>query len=325
MPTYRILIRVTMLIFTAIFILVNLLAYFQASRFTRFDTTGVKARTSDAPGLSFPEKVSTLLFGINNPRPVNLAQPHCTFETIRLKSRQEIECWSIRCDESRGTVILFHGYSGEKSELLDKAAVFRILGYNTLLVDFMGSGGSQGNQTTIGYYEADDVRAAFEYVHSKGEGNIILFGTSMGAVAVMKALNDYHLGPSSVILECPFGSMLETVEARFRAMNIPAFPLASLLVFWGGWLNGFNAFRHNPVDYARNIRCPALLLYGELDPKVSRSEIDAIFRNLGGFSQLRTYPGAGHENYLLKYANEWTKDIGSFLTAAEARHHSSAA
>lgn len=197
--------------------------------------------------------------------------------------------------------------------MLDKAEIFYDLGYNTLLVDFMGSGGSEGNQTTIGYFEAEQVKTAFEFLTLRGEKNIVLFGTSLGAVAIMKAQHDYQLTTKGIILECPFGTMLETVQARFASMKVPSFPMANLLVLWGGVQNGFNAFRHNPVDYAKSISTPTLLLYGEKDERVSKNEIDRIFSNLQGVKTLKTYPLAGHENYLTKYAVEWKEDITLLL------------
>ncbi len=301
-----------------ILIMINFLAYFQASKFTHFDTS-LTDKTKDPKELSFSRKLSALVFGVHNPRPSNITKPSYSFETIKLKSNKEIECWNIRCDSAKGTVILFHGYSGEKSSMLDKAEVFINLGYNIFMVDFMGSGGSEGNQTTIGFYEAEEVKTAFDYVKEQGEKNIILFGTSMGAVAIMKAENDYKLDARSIIIECPFATMLETVEARFKTMHIPAFPLANLLVFWGGLQNGFNAFSHKPVEYARNITCPTLLLYGEQDTKVNKNEIDRIFSNLKGYKQLRLYPLAGHENYLTRYRNEWTSDVSQFISSVSKK------
>jgi hypothetical protein len=197
--------------------------------------------------------------------------------------------------------------------MLDKSEEFFKLGYNTLLVDFMGSGGSEGNQTTLGYKEAEEVKTAYDYIVKKGEKDIYLFGTSMGAVAIMKAISDYNLKPAGIIIECPFGSMYQTVSARFKIMNIPSFPMAGLLVFWGGIENGFWAFGHNPTEYAKNISCPTLLLYGEQDKNVSRQEIDEIYSNLKGLKTLKTYKLAGHENYLLKYKDEWIKDIKDFI------------
>src|SRR5205085_9033661 len=134
-----------------------------------------------------------------------------------------------------------------------------------------------------------------------GVKNIYLFGTSLGAVAILKAIHDYHLQPAAIIIECPFGSMYQTTCARFRIIKVPPFPMAGLLVFWGGIQNGFWAFGHNPTMYARSVKCPTLLLYGEKDEKVSRQEIDDIYKNLAGKKTLRTYPLAGHENYLIKY------------------------
>jgi alpha-beta hydrolase superfamily lysophospholipase len=178
----------------------------------------------------------------------------------------------------------------------------------------MGSGGSDGNQTTLGYYEAAEVKTAFDYLAEQGEKHIYLFGTSMGAVAIMKAINDYNLKLSGIIIECPFGSMYQTVSARFKNMKIPSFPMAGLLVFWGGVQNGFWAYGHNPTQYAKNINCPTLLLYGEQDKNVSRQEINEIYANLKGSKTLKTYRLAGHENYLLKCRNEWINDVKQFLS-----------
>jgi alpha-beta hydrolase superfamily lysophospholipase len=298
----------------ALFIVMNVVAYFHASKFTHFNPAS-KPKTKDAAHLSVTEKVKAVFLGVNNPRPTNKKTPIHNFETIKLKSNKEIECWYLKADSSIGTVILFHGYSGQKSSMLDKADVFLSLGYNTLLVDFMGSGGSEGNQTTIGFFEAQEVQTAFEYLVTKGDTNISLFGTSMGAVAIMKAQSEYDLHTTSIIIECPFGTMLETVQSRFSTMHVPSFPMANLLVFWGGYQNDFDAFSHNPVDYAKNIKCPTLLLYGEKDEKVSRGEIDAIFKNLNGRKELILYPLARHENYLNKYKTEWTKDVNTFLSS----------
>lgn len=297
---------------TAILIGLNVLAILHSYRFTHF-TDPSEEKTKNSNELSTGEKLNTLIFGISNPRPENKIRPSSAFETITLKSNKEIECWRITVENPKGTVILFHGFAGEKSSMLDKAAIFQSLGYNTFLVDFMGSGGSEGNQTTIGFFEAKQVKRCFDYIASTGETNIYLFGTSMGAVAIMKAIHDYEIKPNRIIIECPFGSMYQTVCARFRTMKIPTFPMASLLVFWGGVQNGFWAFGHNPTDYAKQIDCRTLLLYGAQDEKVSREEINTIFMSLNGEKRLKIYPDAGHENYLKKYKHEWTRDVDQFL------------
>ena len=301
-----------LLILSGLFLFMNVIAFFHAYKLTHFaDSNSEKTKSSNQ--LSTSEKVKTILFGVNNPKPINTAFPSQKFETVFFKSNKLIECWSIKVENPKGTVILFHGYNGNKSSLLDKSDEFLKLGYNTFLVDFMGSGNSEGNQTTIGFKEAEEVKTAFEYLKQKTSEDIFLFGTSMGAVAIMKAENDYQLNPKGIIIECPFGTMYQTTAKRFSNMNVPAFPMAGLLLFWGGTQNGFWAFDHEPIEYAKKINCPTLLLYGEKDNRVSWEEINTIYSNLSGEKQLKKYPKAGHENYLKKYKDEWISDVSSFL------------
>jgi uncharacterized protein len=297
----------TLLIF---FILANVIAFMHAYKFTHFTSSSVE-RTSNH--LSLAEKLKTVFTGVNNPRPVNKKKPARAYQTIKIKSNKELECWLIKANSAKGTIILFHGYGGEKSSMLDKAEQFLNLGYNTMLVDFMGSGGSEGNTTTIGFKEAVEVKDCYEYLIKNSFQNVSLFGTSMGSVAVMKAIKDYDLKPKSIIIECPFGTMYQTVSKRFQMQGIPSFPMASLLVLWGGVQNNFWAFSHDPIEYAKSIVCPTLLLYGEKDKKVSREEINTIFNNLKGRKELVTYPLAGHENYLVHYKDKWIGDVMNFL------------
>lgn len=302
-----------------VFLFMNVVAVFHSCKFTHFSDSGSK-KTQKPEQLTFTGKMEALIFGVKNPRPVNKAKPTQYYETVRLESDGKIECWYLHNDKSadsdsvKGTIIICHGYSGEKSSMLGQAGIFDSLKFDSFLIDFMGCGGSEGNTTTIGYNEAEQVKAAYDYLVRKGIKNIYLFGTSMGAVAIMKALKDYNLKPAGIIIECPFGSMYQTVAARFENMNLPAFPMAGLLVFWGGLQNGYWAFGHNPTEYAKHINSPVLLLYGEKDTNVSREEIDDIYANLTGPKTLKTYKLAGHENYLTKYSAEWTQDVSGFLS-----------
>jgi alpha-beta hydrolase superfamily lysophospholipase/uncharacterized protein YhhL (DUF1145 family) len=295
-----------------LFIIINIIAFIHAYKFTHFTENG-SIKTKSPEKLSSFEKVKTLIFGVNNPKLKNTKFPPQKYQTITLKSNKKIECWLIKTEKSKGTIILFHGYGAEKSSMIDKSNEFIKLGFSTILVDFMGSGNSEGNQTTIGYKEAQEVKTVFDYLTQSGEKNIYLFGTSMGAVAIMKCINDNKIKPKGIIIECPFGSMYETVCARFKKMNAPTFPMAGILVFWGGIQNGFWGFSHNPTEYAKNINCPTLLLYGEKDKSVSRKEIDEIYANLNGYKKLIIYKNTGHENYLIKNKVEWTKNVSDFL------------
>jgi hypothetical protein len=96
-------------------------------------------------------------------------------------------------------------------------------------------------------------------------------------------------------------------------LHTPEFPMARMLVFWGGIENGFSGFGYRPVDDAKEIRCPTLLQYGLLDDKVSRKEIDAIFANINAPKKLVIFPRAGHDNYLKVSVREWEQQVCEHL------------
>ena len=295
------------------FLVINIVAAAHAWKFTHFTAQGTKTKLTDIANDPI-RKLKVLLTGIDNPRPVNTILPQGSYRNITIQSNVKVACWEIPASGvAKGTVILFHGYSGNKSALLERSAIFLNNGYNCLLVDFMGSGASDGNQTTIGFNEAEEVEDCYNYVQQAGAQNIYLYGSSMGAVAIMKAIKDYDLHPNGIIIECPFGTMYETVCSRFRRLKVPTFPMAGILVFWGGLENGFWGFGHRPEDDARSIYCPTLLQYGEKDEMVSRKETDAIYNNLQGPKKLTTYSQAGHDDYIKKYGGEWSKNVITFL------------
>jgi uncharacterized protein len=301
-------------------VFVQIVAYNHAYRFTHFiEKDANSSLTRITPeNLSFFGKIKILLLGVPNTKPVTQDLPKQQYKTIKIQSNELLDSWWMPLADStqktKGIVILFHGYNGEKSSLLTSAATLNKIGYDCLLVDFMGSGGSTGRQTTIGFKEGENVKSAYDYIKQQyPTQKIILLGHSMGAVAIMKSIVDYDLKPDKIILQCPFGTMLETVKTRFKAMNVPSFPFAHLLMFYGGVQNGFNAFNHNPTDYAKHIKVPTLLAHGSQDKRVSRQEIEEIYNNLNGYKELLLLKKSGHEDYCAHSQTEWTNKIANFV------------
>jgi uncharacterized protein len=295
-----------------LFIGLNVIAAFHAYKFTHFSKAGVKMEQIK---LTLFEKAKLLFLGVDIPRPQNTKLPDHNFKTYYINSNVRLETWFIPADSTpRGTVIIFHGYTSNKSELINRSENFHNNGYNCLLVDFMGSGGSGGSSTTIGYFEAREVTDCFKFVaDSLHEKNIFLLGSSLGAAAIMKSLNDTPLKPKAIIIECPFATMYQTVVARFNMLHVPPVPMASLLLFWGGTENGFWGFGHNPVEYAKNVRVPVLLQWGAKDDRVAREETEAIFKNLNEPKTLKIYYNSGHDNYLATARADWEKTTLDFV------------
>jgi len=303
-------------------ILLNLVAYLHAHAMLNFTERG--ARTARPEQLSIVRKAKTLLTGVNIPRPQNSSTPSdygLEFETHRVVVSDTIslEAWYVPRAESRGVVLMFHGYAASKSSLLPEAGALHKMGYAAFLVDLRGSGGSSGSRTSVGYHEADDVAKSVEHVRSVSAARpLVLFGRSMGGAAVLRAIHVNGVRPDAIVVEAVFDRMLSTVKARFSAMGLPPFPFAQLLAFWGGVQAGYSGFGHNPAAYAASVQCPALMLHGTQDGRATIDQARAVFRSLRGEKQLVVFEGLEHEPYLTAEPRKWRRAVSQFLLRSVA-------
>lgn len=305
------------------FVLLNLLAYRHAWSMTHFVSANWRTRRTqnlrgNAEALSFVKRMQLAVKGVALERPIVDARPddlELPYEVHTYPGGAgRIAAWHIPHEQSAGLVVLFHGYLSCKAKLLPEIQAFHDLGYRCFAVDFRGSGGSAGDCTSLGYHEADDVARTAAYVreHWPNEA-LILFGHSMGAAAVLRALSWQPLATEAIMLESPFDRLLSTVEARFASTGLPSFPAAQLMVFWGGVQHGYNGFDHNPVAYARRVTCPTLLLHGDRDNRVSCRQIQSIYQNLGGEKYLHIFEGLGHQSFAAPRPEEWKECVADFL------------
>ena len=298
-----------------IFFLLNVIVAFHAYKFTHFYNNGeiIIKRPEEKTGW---DKAKEMLFGINAVKKLNDVTTDSTFKTIYLKTKDslKLEAWYIDADSSKGTVLLFHGHGGNKSGVIKEAESFKKMGYNTLLVDFRAHGNSEGNICTIGYNETEDVKLAYDHIKNTGEKNIVLWGISMGASTITKAVKDYQLEPQKIILEMPFGTIKDAVKGRLKIMGLPAEPIGTLLTFWGGTERGFWAFGMEPQEFASAIKCPVLLQWGKKDPRVSRSEEEILFKNIATSNKkFVVYENTGHESICKKETAKWKTEVAAFL------------
>ncbi|MGZ5244699.1 MAG: alpha/beta hydrolase [Bacteroidia bacterium] len=298
------------------FILMNIIAYNNAYHFTHF-SEAVQTETNPPGKLNFAEKLNVLFFGVRKLKSEIDSFPSKPYtNVIILNGNDTLRCWLLDVENSKGLILSFHGYTSNKSRLLPEANTFTALGYDVLLVDQRGHGESTGNTTTIGYYEAQDVEAAYRYALKNTSVNkIYLHGISMGGVAVLRAVSEKMVSPAGIIAECPYGSMLHAAENRFAIMGVPSFPSAHLLVFWGGLQNGFWAFKNNTIADAKKIETPVLLHYGEKDEHATPKEVQQIYSNLKGQKSILAFPNAGHESYCKNDSAAWKRSVSAFLNS----------
>jgi pimeloyl-ACP methyl ester carboxylesterase len=306
-----------LILMVVLFLLLNALALRHAWRMTHLLPEG--EGTPPMEDLSLLQKVVLMLDGLRVSKKANQSTPAdegLAYRTFRIpgRKREVLEVWHIPRSDSRGTVILFHGYGDPKDVLIPEAKEFHRWGFETFLVEFPASGGSTGLFTTIGFQEAADVAAAVRRINGmRTPGKLVLFGKSMGAVAIVRSIAHFQVKADGIILECPFDSFDSAVTNRFRIMGIPAWPLGHLITFWSEQVMGVPPEGFNVRRYARRVRVPALHIFGLEDQRATANQSMRLFRALAGEKYKIRFPESGHTRFLEDNPRRWRAGVQAFL------------
>ena len=302
--------------FLAQFVLISISGIIYGYKLTHFYEPTLGA-TDETPSRNVFVETWRLFKGPVYRKITNEESPEFPCQTVRLwtKDSLSLEAWLIPVDSSKGTVILFHGLGGNKSNVLKQAYEFRYLGFNVMLVDLRAHGKSNGNITTMGFRESEDVKLAYEYILKKGEKNIILYGFSLGSVVIAKAFYDYNIAPSRIILEIPFSNIKKLIGVRGRMIGFPEKPFGGFITFWASLEQRFNGFKQDTYTYAQKINCPVLMQCGASDIFASPAERDFIFQNIPSTEKrLVIYENAVHQPLLNADPLKWRQEVSDFVS-----------
>jgi len=296
-------------------ILINISAAFHAYRFTHYydDDKIRNQRSSEGKPLL---RTWRLMTGRKLAKSLIQYYPAIPFDTVQLttSSGVKLEAWYMKAESAKGTVILFHGLNSNKGNVLNEAFEFISLGYNTMLVDIRAHGNSEGVTNSLGNKESEEVKLAYDHISKIGEKNIVLWGMSLGAVMITKAIWEYDLQPQKVILEMPFDKLQDHISARARISGFPGEPFGFFVTFWTGAEQGYWSYGHKTSRYVKKTDCPVLLQWGNDDEYVLKSETKKIFTAIkSSKKKLEIYKGAGHGPLLAGNEQQWIKTVSDFL------------
>lgn len=296
-------------------ILINISAAFHAYSLTHYYNNDKVRNQQPSQGKPFL-RTWRMMTGKKLAKSLIEYYPTIPYDTVLLTmaNGKKLEAWYIKADSAKGTVILFHGLGSNKGNVLGEAFEFNSFGYNTMLVDIRAHGNSDGIINSIGYKESEDVKLAFDHVSKRGEKNIVLWGLSLGAVIISKAIWQYDLKPQKIILEMPFDRLQDHIRARARISGFPGEPFGFFVTFWTGIEQGYWGYGHKTARYVENINCPVLLQWGNSDEYVLKEETERIFASINSpKKKLEIYAGAGHTHLASFDQSKWDETVTKFL------------
>ncbi len=264
--------------------------------------------------MAFIDKASALFFGVSFGKPKKDKPKPSHYSEINFTGYNgfKLSAWTSDLNKPKQALLL-HGYIGEKSDLIEEAAAYEKMGYGVTLLDFFGSGDSEGSFTTIGFHESYDVHAAVNMIRSVNkDAELEVYAVSLGASALLKANHDQKLDVDRVVLETPFASMKGTICNRIKILKAPCFPGAAVLTWWGGIIHGFDSLNYKPYILAKNLHVPALIFAAENDERAPVEDSHQILNNISGTKKLVIFKDARHQSLYSVDDKNWTQSILDF-------------
>jgi fermentation-respiration switch protein FrsA (DUF1100 family) len=239
----------------------------------------------------FPEAVQEIR---NTPKDIGLDY---TSVNITTTDNETLHGWLMSVPDAKGTVLFFHGNAGNISHRINYLAMFKRLGYNTLLFDYRGYGQSSGVPSESGTYL--DAQAAWHYLtETKGiaPARIILFGESLGgAVATWLAAREK---PGLLALTSTFTSAPDLATAIY-----PFLPVR--------WMTRFH---YNTLASLQSVTCPVFIAHSPQDEIVPFEHGQHLFQAASEPKQFLTLEG-GHNIGFIFMQVAWIKSLGAFMDA----------
>lgn len=175
-------------------------------------------------------------------------------------------------------VIYMHGNSSARVEVLPQLSYLLSLGLAVFSFDFAGSGKSDGQYVSLGYYEREDLMCVIAHLRATDVvSTIALWGRSMGAAT---SLMHAHRDPSiaCMILDSPFAELRQLCEemvdkAKEQGINVPNFVTSIAIRMIRGSVKkqaDFDILDISPIAHADRSFVPALFVHGEHDDFVSK-------------------------------------------------------
>jgi len=229
------------------------------------------------------------------------------------QSGSTIHGWLSRAPARRGAVLLLPGVRANRLSMVRRAEFLRQAGYSTLLIDFQGTGESDGAAITFGWRERFDVLAAVKYLKTQSSNQQVgVIGVSLGGAATLLATPPLEV--DAAVFEAVYPSIDRAVVNRLSMRVGPLASLAApLLLLQMRPGLGIGASELRPADHIAKLHCPVLIVAGTLDRHTTVEDTQVLSDAAAQPKDLWLIPGAAHVDSLEFAGEDYRRRISTFF------------
>lgn len=174
-----------------------------------------------------------------------------------------LEVWRVDPPgESRGIVVLAHGWGRNRDRMVHRARIFGQLGFTTVVHSARDHGGSSPRRFMNAVRFAEDIESVLAWLGKP----VLLYGHSIGAAAAVIAASRNPESVQILFVEGCYAETKKGLRSLYRGYNrMFGILLGTMVVFWMDLFYGFGMDTVSPAKLARTLRMPALIIHGQQD------------------------------------------------------------
>ena len=224
-------------------------------------------------------------------------------------------------------VVHVHGRTAERPETLRAVAVAAAAGYESLVISYRNDRGAPralDGRYALGLDEAKDVLAAVKFAKANGAERVVLWGWSMGGLAVLRAALDAQRTEglpllTGIVLESPALNWPNILQHHAKLLHLGGASGAAVSAILASRFAPHAVGLAKPLDWdeldgvriGRALPLPILMLHSADDPYVPVAPAD----ELGTAKNVRyeRFEGAGHTRLWNYDPERWERVTRAFL------------
>lgn len=269
--------------------------------------------------LSF-QAARTVVAPAKNPPSTTPADYGYPYEPVSFQSSDGLALSGWFIPGGRSAVVLAHGHGASKDGMLGHAGYLnKDGGYSVLLLDFRASGESEGEFSTLGFYEWQDLLGAVRYLKGRPDvdpDRIGLLGASMGAASAIMLGAEAH-NYAAVVADSSFASAVSMVRRFEDWFKLPTWPF-SVSVPWA--IQRYVGLTPEQVAPLKRVAAisptPLLLIHGARDSGIPAADAYALHEAAGQPKELWIIEGSAHAGGYGDLKDEYQSRVLAFF----ARH-----
>eukprot|EP00916_Digyalum_oweni_P021436 GHVL01035614.1.p1 GENE.GHVL01035614.1~~GHVL01035614.1.p1 ORF type:complete len:306 (-),score=41.54 GHVL01035614.1:1503-2420(-) len=193
-----------------------------------------------------------------------------------------------RVSDKLPCVVYLHGNCSSRLEAINALPTLLPLNITVFCFDFSGSGISQGDYVSLGWWEREDLATVLNFLREDRQvSSIGIWGRSMGAAtALLHSDISGYIG--GYVFDSPFSSLKRLAEelvSNYTTIKIPKFLFGSVMSLIKSSIQHrayFDIYDLNPIDHVPNKYQPAMFIAARDDTFIRPQHSVDLYNAYGG-------------------------------------------